>query len=1371
MAFSFKSTTIPAEIVAGTSNIYDAQADSNAVDPVNYEFDFDGDGTVEREFTEFSGDGSLSFTFEKVGQFDITITATDDNGDTATTVETVSVSNPLTGSGTATDPYQIRKASELPKLRFELDATYVLTRDIDASVLSGFIPLGKQKSGNFTGTLNGQGNNINGLTINLSNVSRVGLFSRNGGSIQNLGITNADITGNERVGTVAGSNSGTISQSFSTGSVEATAGISNVGGLVGKNAGTVKNASAKGDVTGDFRVGGLVGQIDGGTVENASASGNVTGNFEVGGLVGLNNGGTVENASASGSVIGDNEVGGLVGFSTGDILNASASGSVTGSNNEVGGLVGENNGGTVENAFASGSVTGSEDVGGLVGANGDGTVEFSYFDSTESGTGLTTAIGADFGSSTELISLTTSDMQGDNAETNMDNLDFQNTWKTVTGDYPELRSNRETQQSQTETFPSLNPTTNVNTIVDGITYTGFSFKFGNGDVIELPVFDEEETVQTFLDYDGSKYNHPVQSADKANVMIYLDGNDHPYLIFTFDDTSDSGGGSLDMDWNEELTYENQNEPSGGTDDSYTPTSLETDWFSTKNDGVAFDLAVPYSRLDFTLRNTLSDAFHDDADEITGWKVFAGNESRLNSLSDDLTIFIESDENDAVTRTDDIVNGELKFFSVDPECKRDGRIVFFPSEESTRKELSDDEKPLPFTIPLVDEGMNVNVDRFDDGISVVKETEAYYPDRWKGFNIQSLLDPDSKGENNLKALVQVRNQNGDFDTVQVGFVKRIGNAIKEGKKRIWIQDLAKNISRTPVSAVFGSKIDIDGDGQKELPDVETFVNILLDKYKRRNSDGWSKVSNIEVRGALNTLNFDKNYKWVDTDLFSGFLDISKAIKFDKSKDTIGDALDFIIKETNSYWSVEFDDRTNEIYINIDTTSSSALAKREHRRRKFASKELDANVDEKPIKILENNSLYNNENLSALVGVSRQPGPDGKQVEVTAEHFQSRIQESNKQQVKRRLAFSRTKETLKNRARKTLYRELSGSLAGEVNTVLEPDIIPNSLIRVPPACGDTAESTGLTPLSRYSVSGSDGDSVGSVERGNPILRDEIFGSPMNFSNSPVIKDNGIFLENQFATLTGNPLNSVFSDGEGTLTFSFRVTDAMTDAGSVANQITILKHFGKQDGQKRGFAFALQKDGSDSDNRPDLKFQKYDDSGAGLIKTFSSIPLDSRVQVSMTVDNTGIKVRLHKTLSGGSTDVTTKFPEVGSLRDYSPDAENIVIGSDGSNDEFDITSSTEKDSTGVINELRGYDESLTETQIRSLFENPEKTFDRTGGNVNQFTVDSVRHIISAEEPNKTIIATAKNVQEDEIVITDVNVTSFESSNLFVDIFNELT
>jgi len=247
-----------------------------------------------------------------------------------------------------------------------------------------------------------------------------------------------DVSGNDDVGGLVGGNGGTVRDSYATGSVS---GNFDVGGLVGgnNNGGTVRDSYATGDISDvNERVGGLVGSNDG-TVTESYATGSVsdTGQF-VGGLVGVNEDeSTVGESYATGDVSGDRRVGGLVGqndgglagVSDGNVTESYATGDVSGNNN-VGGLVGENFGNVTE-SYATGSVSGNSFGGGLVGSNSLGNVTESYWD-TET-TGQSTSAGNGTG-------LNTSEMTGTAAVSNMTGFDFTNTWDTVTNpdDYPIL---------------------------------------------------------------------------------------------------------------------------------------------------------------------------------------------------------------------------------------------------------------------------------------------------------------------------------------------------------------------------------------------------------------------------------------------------------------------------------------------------------------------------------------------------------------------------------------------------------------------------------------------------------------------------------------------------------------------------------------------------------------------------------------------------------------------------------------------------------------------------------------------------------------------------------------------------------------------
>jgi len=207
------------------------------------------------------------------------------------------------------------------------------------------------------GELDGTGHKISNLSFNFYFVSQVGLFGylAPDGKVTQVGVENINITGYSGVGGLVGVNDATVSDSYSSGSVN---GNGSVGGLMGFNCGTVSNSYSTSTVTGDEYVGGLVGW-NYGPVSNSYSTGSVTGVHHVGGLVGSNRGlSTVSNSYSTGNVAGDESVGGLVGSNI--------------------------DRGTVSNSYSTGSVSGIQYVGGLVGWN-EATVSTSFWNTETSG--------------------------------------------------------------------------------------------------------------------------------------------------------------------------------------------------------------------------------------------------------------------------------------------------------------------------------------------------------------------------------------------------------------------------------------------------------------------------------------------------------------------------------------------------------------------------------------------------------------------------------------------------------------------------------------------------------------------------------------------------------------------------------------------------------------------------------------------------------------------------------------------------------------------------------------------------------------------------------------------------------------------------
>lgn len=159
-------------------------------------------------------------------------------------------------------------------------------------------------------------------------------------------------------------------------------------------------------------------------VEFVGADGNTV---NVGAVVAFNRYGTISDVGANGSLHAgsDQTVGGLVGKNSGTIRRSFSDVSVSSSSTEyaygVGGIAGYSEG-TIDQSYASGSVS-APTSGGLL-ASSDYSPSNSYWD-TEA-TGQSTSAGGGTG-------LTTSEMTYPNAESNLANFDFNNSWTTCDG--------------------------------------------------------------------------------------------------------------------------------------------------------------------------------------------------------------------------------------------------------------------------------------------------------------------------------------------------------------------------------------------------------------------------------------------------------------------------------------------------------------------------------------------------------------------------------------------------------------------------------------------------------------------------------------------------------------------------------------------------------------------------------------------------------------------------------------------------------------------------------------------------------------------------------------------------------------------------
>ena len=256
----------------------------------------------------------------------------------------------------------------------------------------------------FSGTLDGNGHTVSGLTISDRRVAGAGLFAEvaSSGKVRNLGLTDVSITANQQVGAVAGTNRGLISGVHATGTI------------------TRRSNNQPGNPT---DIGGLVGFNDtAGIIEVSYSEVTVTTNVGTG---------------------SSSNVGGLVGRNLGKIQAAYSTGAVTvGSATRVGGFVGHNlAGASIRASYAIGCVTTSSSTtnfGAFIGHGVTTNTHHNYFESKGGGCSAF-ARGATAKTAAQLQSPT--GYSGIYANWNLDiDGDGQNDfpWRFPAGKYPEL---------------------------------------------------------------------------------------------------------------------------------------------------------------------------------------------------------------------------------------------------------------------------------------------------------------------------------------------------------------------------------------------------------------------------------------------------------------------------------------------------------------------------------------------------------------------------------------------------------------------------------------------------------------------------------------------------------------------------------------------------------------------------------------------------------------------------------------------------------------------------------------------------------------------------------------------------------------------
>ena len=232
------------------------------------------------------------------------------------------------GSYTVTSADGLMNVAELVN-GGKTDINITLDKNID---LTGkdWTPIGTDYDNSYTGTFDGGGHTITGLTITTKD-QFVGLFGylNRAGTVKNVVMEGIQITSNHMFG--------------------------NTGGVAGFSWGTIENCSVSGSVSGTKCVGGVVGAQKAGSITGCSSSATVKGTLNVGGVAGqTNSSATLTACYATGNVIIEIDPvknisgGGLVGMNGGNgLLACYATGNVTSTGSSTGnvhifGLLGDN---------------------------------------------------------------------------------------------------------------------------------------------------------------------------------------------------------------------------------------------------------------------------------------------------------------------------------------------------------------------------------------------------------------------------------------------------------------------------------------------------------------------------------------------------------------------------------------------------------------------------------------------------------------------------------------------------------------------------------------------------------------------------------------------------------------------------------------------------------------------------------------------------------------------------------------------------------------------------------------------------------------------------------------------------------------------
>lgn len=311
------------------------------------------------------------------------------------------------GDGSVENPYQISANNQFSTVRYFLDKHFVLINNLDLTFDTsnpeglmwnegkGWTPIGSVSVG-FSGSIDGKGYTINGISILNDKANFVGVFHtiEEEGSVHNMVIDSLTVLGLSCSGGLASRNYGTISKVGVTGNISI---IGEAGGIVCVNetSGTISESFFKGTVSSKYISAGSIASHSYGEISDTYSISDIIGGTQ---FIGA-----------------PNAAGGIVSY-----LGKSTS------------LA------TLQNSFHVGTVNGLGSKAGLIYTNRNSTISNSYWDKEIS----EIEIGVVVGDSTGTSGLTSSQMRNQSSFTDWD---FETVWVMQPfAKYPTLRWNPET---------------------------------------------------------------------------------------------------------------------------------------------------------------------------------------------------------------------------------------------------------------------------------------------------------------------------------------------------------------------------------------------------------------------------------------------------------------------------------------------------------------------------------------------------------------------------------------------------------------------------------------------------------------------------------------------------------------------------------------------------------------------------------------------------------------------------------------------------------------------------------------------------------------------------------------------------------------